>query len=50
MHPETYELLVSLLTMLRDRGEDETFAHIRQLLREERKKELACKNRKTGLN
>ncbi len=38
IHPETYELTVKLLTMLRDRGEDETFAYLRRLLREERRK------------
>ena len=36
MHPETYKLLVELLIMLRDRGEDETLAYLRKLLREER--------------
>lgn len=38
MHPQTYALLTELLTMLRDRGEDETFAYLRQLLREARRR------------
>lgn len=33
MHPETLAALKKLLTMLRDRGEAETFAHIRATLR-----------------
>ncbi len=31
IHPDTSELLERLLTMLRDKGEDETFKYIRQL-------------------
>ena len=33
MHPETAALLEKLLTMLRDKGEDYTFAYIRKLRR-----------------
>lgn len=33
IHPETEALLERLLIMLRDKGEDETFAYIRTLLR-----------------
>ena len=35
IHPETMEKLVFLLTMLRDRGEDETFRFIRQVVLKE---------------
>ena len=38
MHPKTEELLNKLLEMLRDRGEDETFAYIRKIVKSERKK------------
>lgn len=38
LHPETRDLLIRLLTMLRDSGEDETFAYLRGLLRDERRK------------
>ena len=31
IHPETSDLLEKLLTMLRDKGEDRTFAYIRKL-------------------
>ena len=31
IHPETSDLLENLLTMLRDKGEDYTFAYIRRL-------------------
>ena len=31
IHPETSDLLEKLLTMLRDKGEDYTFAYIRRL-------------------
>ena len=49
MHPDTYELTVKLLTMLRDRGEDETFAYLRGLLREEReKKNMVAKTQESG--
>lgn len=37
MHEKTEELLNSLLEMLRDEGEEKTFAHIRALLRENRR-------------
>lgn len=33
MHPKTEELLDRLLTMLRDQGEEKTFAYIRKLLK-----------------
>ena len=33
IHPETSDLLESLLVMLRDKGEKETFAHIRSLVK-----------------
>jgi hypothetical protein len=36
MHPETAKELEELLTMLRDRGEEETFAHIRKELKTRR--------------
>ena len=35
IHPETMEKLVFLLTMLRDRGEDETFRFIRKVVLKE---------------
>lgn len=35
MHPETFEKLQYLLTMLRDRGEEETFRFIRQVVLKE---------------
>lgn len=38
MHPKTEELLNKLLEMLRDNGEDKTFAYIRRLLKAERRK------------
>ena len=31
IHPETSDLIEKLLTMLRDKGEDKTFAYIRRL-------------------
>lgn len=34
IHPETSELLESLLIMLKEKGEDETLRHIRSLLKE----------------
>lgn len=34
IHPETSDLLEKLLTMLAEKGEEETFAYIRKLLRE----------------
>lgn len=36
MHPDTYALTLELLTMLSEKGEDETFAFIRKLLKENR--------------
>lgn len=33
IHPETSDLLESLLVMLRDKGERETFRHIRELIK-----------------
>ena len=36
IHPETRELLEKLLRMLKDEGEEKTFAYIRHLLRENR--------------
>lgn len=38
IHPKTSDLLEQLLTMLAEKGEEETFKYIRQLLKEERKK------------
>lgn len=40
IHPETSELLETLLTMLSEKGEDRTFAYIRRMMKEERKHEL----------
>lgn len=37
IHPKTSDLLESLLEMLAEHGEDYTFSHIRQLLKEEKK-------------
>ena len=37
MHPNTEALLDKLLTMLRDQGEEKTFAYIRQLVKESKK-------------
>ncbi|MBQ8183693.1 MAG: catalase [Clostridia bacterium] len=36
IHPETSDLLESLLTELAEKGEDYTFAHIRNLLKEDK--------------
>jgi hypothetical protein len=36
IHQETSDLLESLLVMLSEKGEDETFAYIRQLVKEDR--------------
>ena len=38
IHPETSDALESLLTMLAEQGEDATFAYIRRMLREEKRK------------
>ena len=38
IHPATAELLERLLTMLKEKGEDETFRYIRALLKEEKNK------------
>lgn len=37
IHPETSDLLESLLKELAEKGEDYTFAHIRQLLKDDKK-------------
>lgn len=37
IHPETSDLLEGLLLMLSEQGEEATFAHIRKLLKEEKK-------------
>ena len=37
IHPETSDLLESLLTELAEKGEDYTFNHIRELLKEDKK-------------
>ncbi len=39
MHPKTKEDLIYILTMLRDKGEKETFRYIKKLLKNERKKD-----------
>ena len=36
IHPATSDLIESLLTMLAEQGEDKAFAHIRQLMKEEK--------------
>lgn len=36
IHPETSDLLESLLTMLAEEGEEKTFAHLRRLVREQK--------------
>ena len=36
IHPETSDLLEELLTMLAEKGEDHTFEHIRELLKNEK--------------
>ncbi len=36
IHPETSDLLEKLLTMLRDEGEDKTFAYIKNVLRKQK--------------
>ena len=38
IHPETSDLIESMLRMLSEKGEDETFAYIRKLVKEDRKK------------
>ena len=38
MHPDTYALTLELLTMLSEKGEDETFAYIKKLLKENKGK------------
>ena len=37
IHPETSDLLEKLLTMLRDEGEDKTFAYIKNVLLKQKK-------------
>lgn len=44
IHPETSDQLETLLTMLAEKGEGETFRYIRQRLREEKKKEFSLKD------
>lgn len=41
MHPETSRKLEELLVMLRDKGEDETFRYIREVVREEGRRDKA---------
>lgn len=49
MHPKTRDCLEILLRMLRDEGEEKTFAYIRRLLREDkRQKRIRRKKRKTS--
>lgn len=36
IHPETLEFLIKLLTMLKDEGEDKTFAYIRRKIKEKK--------------
>ena len=38
IHPETSDTIEGLLRMLSEKGEDETFAYIRKIIREDRKK------------
>ena len=38
IHPETSDLLEKLLTMLAEKGEDETFAYIRKMVKEDKRK------------
>ena len=38
IHPEVDQLLVKLLTMLKDEGEDATFSYLKTLLQQEKKK------------
>lgn len=38
IHPETSELIENLLTMLKEKGEDETFSYIRKMLKDEKTK------------
>lgn len=38
IHPATSDLIEELLTMLAEQGEDKTFAHIRRLIKEDRRK------------
>ena len=45
MHPNTEALLNQLLEMLRDEGEDKTFAYIRQLVKESKNKESKNKEK-----
>ena len=41
MHPNTIALLRELLTMLRDEGEEKTFAHLRCILKKEKRNRLS---------
>lgn len=38
IHPKTSDLLESLLTMLKDYGEDYTFTYLRKIVEEDKKK------------
>ncbi len=40
MHPDSLRLLERLLKMLAVRGEDETFAYVRKILRHDRQQRL----------
>ncbi|MBR5239784.1 MAG: catalase [Clostridia bacterium] len=44
IHPEVDALLIKLLTMLKDEGEDATFTYLKQLLKEEKKNQKSKKN------
>ena len=48
MHPRTKYQLEYLLTMLKDQGEERTFAFIRALLARERAKEQAVRRKRMG--
>lgn len=37
MHPDTYKAMGEILTMLRDKGEEETFKYLRKLLKDDKK-------------
>ena len=39
MHPETADLIESMLTMLAEKGEDETFAYVKALNKQQKKKD-----------
>ena len=48
MHPRTKYQLEYLLTMLKEQGEERTFAFIRALLARERAKEQAVRRKRMG--